>query len=95
MTWAFKNAKVSPEVMADPEVKAAMEAIDLAQWFKRLPWSRGDSPLSLAPQYEEYIFHDWEADVFDEEWMRNGLYAEGAAEQMADIPIDIICSWWV
>ncbi|MEW5308683.1 MAG: hypothetical protein WDW38_000622 [Sanguina aurantia] len=95
VTWAFKNAKVSPEVMADPGVKAAMDAIDLAHWFRRLPWSRGDSPLALAPQYEEYIFHDWEADVFSEEWMRNGLYAEGAAEQMADIPVDIICSWWV
>ncbi|MEW5298648.1 MAG: hypothetical protein WDW36_001743 [Sanguina aurantia] len=94
VTWAFKNAKVSPEVMADPGVKAAMDAIDLAHWFRRLPWSRGDSPLALAPQYEEYIFHDWEADVFSEEWMRNGLYAEGAAEQMADIPVDIICSWY-
>lgn len=52
MTWAFKNAKVSPEVTSDPEVKAAMEAVDLHEWFRSLPWQPGKSPLSLAPDYE-------------------------------------------
>ena len=52
VTWAFKNAKVSPEVMADPDVKAQMEGVDLAEWFRSLPWREGHSPLSLAPDYE-------------------------------------------
>jgi len=38
--------------MSDPSVKAAMEAVDIHEWFRSLPWRRGRSPLSLAPDYE-------------------------------------------
>ncbi len=48
-----QNAKVSPEVTKSPSVRAAMESIDLASWFRRVhEWFPGHSPLSLAPDYE-------------------------------------------
>jgi hypothetical protein len=53
MTASVQNAKVSPGVVAAPEVKAAMEAMNLREWFTRVhEWFPGYSPLSLAPEYE-------------------------------------------
>ncbi|GAX82516.1 hypothetical protein CEUSTIGMA_g9943.t1 [Chlamydomonas eustigma] len=94
VTWAFRNAKVSPEVTSNPDVKAQMEAMDIRDWFKTLPWREGNSPLSLAPDYERYIFEDWASDTFSERWQRCGLYAKGFEQQIPDIPVMIICSWY-
>src|SRR5882672_9024375 len=52
-TWAYRNALADTK---DPAVKAALGAIDIKQWFARLPWHKGDSPLAAAPEYEDYLF---------------------------------------
>jgi predicted acyl esterase len=36
-TWAFANARVSPSVLADPMAGAAMAAVDIKEWFTRMP----------------------------------------------------------
>src|SRR5258708_35383720 len=51
-TWAIKQAREAPEVMADPEAKAAMAAVDAADWVTRMPGRRGHSPLAAAPDGE-------------------------------------------
>ena len=28
-------------------------------WFARMPWRKGDSPVSAAPDYEDYLFEQW------------------------------------
>ncbi len=58
-TWAHSNARVAPEVVRDPDLLARLRAVDLFAWFGRLrtqPWRRGDSPLTLVPEYEDYLF---------------------------------------
>ena len=35
---------------------AALKAIDIKGWFARLPWKRGHSPLTPAPEYEDYVY---------------------------------------
>ena len=44
-TWAHKQAILSPEAEADPVMKAALEAEDIRDWFTRMPWQPGHSPL--------------------------------------------------
>src|SRR5687768_7052367 len=61
VTWAYNQALESPELMADAAKKKALESVDLKDWFARLPWTRGHSPLSLVPEYEQYVFDQWEA----------------------------------
>src|SRR6185436_17033020 len=43
-TWAFNNAEDSPEIQRDSAKLAALRAVDIKDWFKRLPWNRGESP---------------------------------------------------
>jgi len=62
-TWAYRNALADAR---DPEVKAALAAQDIGAWFRRLPWHKGDSPISAAPEYEDYLFEQWSHGVFDD-----------------------------
>ena len=57
-TWAYRNALADAK---DPAVKAALKPEDIAAWIARMPWQlrRGDSPLSAAPEYEDYLFEQW------------------------------------
>lgn len=93
-TWAFNNALQSPEVTGDPEVLAAMQAIDIREWFARLPWKRGESPVSLAPEYEDYLFDQWEHGEFDGFWKQLGIYAAGFYDQFPDAAMMHMSSWY-
>jgi putative CocE/NonD family hydrolase len=74
--WAFREAARSPEALADPVLKAALEAEDIAAWLTRLPWRPGHSPLRHHPGYEEALLEQWRAGAFDAYWARAGLCAE-------------------
>ncbi|WP_417624673.1 CocE/NonD family hydrolase [Paremcibacter congregatus] len=93
-TWAYRHALRSRAVQNDPDLKAALEKIDISAWFNRMPWSRGDSPLSLAPEYENYLFDMWEHGLYDETWRRPGLSALDHYDQFPDVPVAIIGSWY-
>lgn len=93
-TWAYRNALVSPEVTGDPEVKAAMEAVDIHRWFREMPWGPGRSPVSLAPDYEAYLFEQWTHGVFDDYWKQSGIYALGYHDVWPDAPMVHMSSWY-
>lgn len=93
-TWAFNNAIESPEIQGDPAKLAAMRGIDIREWFRRLPWKRGDSPVTLAPEYEDYLFEQWEKGEFDSYWKQLGIYAEGFYDQFPDAPMVHMSSWY-
>ncbi|HWZ68011.1 MAG TPA: CocE/NonD family hydrolase, partial [Stellaceae bacterium] len=90
-TWAYRNALADAR---DPEVKAALAAQDIRAWFRRMPWHRGDSPISAAPEYEDYLFEQWSHGVFDDYWKQPGIYAEGFYDRYADVPIVHLSGWY-
>jgi putative CocE/NonD family hydrolase len=94
VTWAFNEALQSPEVRSDPAKLAALKAVDLKDWFGRLPWSRGHSPLSAVPDYEDYVFDQWEHGNFDGFWQQLGIYAEGYYDRFCDAATLLISSWY-
>jgi putative CocE/NonD family hydrolase len=94
VTWAFNAALEAPEIRNDPARRAALQAIDIREWFGRMPWSRGHSPLSLVPEYEDYVFDQWEHGVFDDYWQQVGIYAEGSYDRFSDVPIVWMSSWY-
>jgi putative CocE/NonD family hydrolase len=94
VTWAFNQALEAPEIRNDPAKRAALQAVDIKQWFARMPWSRGHSPLSLVPEYEDYVFDQWEHGVFDDFWKQVGIYAEGSYDRFSDVPIIWMSSWY-
>src|SRR6266566_2575178 len=93
-TWAYRNALADAR---DPAAKAALAREDIAAWIARLPeqpWSRGDSPLSAAPDYEEYLFEQWSHGTFDAFWQQKGIYAEGQYGDYADVPMVHLSGWY-
>lgn len=92
-TWAYKQALESQEAQ-DPVIRAALEAEDMRDWFTRMPWRRGHSPLRWVPEYEDYLFEQWTAGTFDESWKQAGIYAEGFYEDFPDIPMVHMSSWF-
>jgi len=93
-TWAYRNALVSPEVTRDPQRQAAMQAVDIHEWFRRMPWRPGHSPVSLAPAYEDYLFEQWTHGDFDEYWKQAGIYAVGYHDVWPDAPMLHMSSWY-
>jgi putative CocE/NonD family hydrolase len=90
-TWAYRNALADAR---DPAVKAALAAQDIRAWFRRMPWRKGDSPVSAAPEYEDYLFEQWSHGVFDDYWKQPGIYAEGFYDRYADAPIVHLSGWY-
>lgn len=93
-TWAYKHALLSPESQRDPERLAALKSQDLKAWFKAMPWSEDRSPLSAAPEYEKYLLEQWRNGLFGPYWTQNGIYARGAYETYADVPMVHMSSWF-
>src|SRR5262249_38675200 len=90
-TWAYNNAIADAK---DPAVKAALRAADIRQWFTRMPWRKGESPLAAAPEYEDYLLEQWGHGNFDDYWKQPGIYAEGFYDRYADVPIIHMSGWY-
>lgn len=93
-TWAHRNALESGAVKRDPAVHAALAAEDIGAWFAAMPWQRGHSPLRSAPEYESYLFEQWEHGTFDDYWRQPELYAAGHYDTFDGIPTLLMCGWW-
>jgi uncharacterized protein len=93
-TWALNQALEAPEVRADAAKLAALQAVDIKEWFARMPWSRGRSPLSAVPEYEDYVFDQWERGTFDEFWQQVGIYAKGYYQRFPRAATMMISSWY-
>ncbi len=94
VTWAYSEAMESPASLHDPVRLKALKAIDIRGWFARMPWKRGHSPLSAAPEYEAYVYDQWEHGSFGPFWKQLGIYAKGYYDQFSDAPMVFMSSWY-
>ncbi len=92
VTWAFNNARAA--IKDDALARAAFDAEDLRAWFRAMPWQPGHSPLSAAPEYEQYLFEQWNAGVFSDFWRQAGIYALSRYDQVPDIAQLHMSSWY-
>jgi putative CocE/NonD family hydrolase len=93
-TWALRQAQLSPEAAADPVLHAALAAEDIRDWFTRLPWRPGHSPLRHHPDYEAYLFDQWEHGADDGFWRQPGIWAEGFHDRYSRAACVHMSSWW-
>lgn len=93
-TWAWNHAQDSRACEADPTLRAALAAEDVVAWFKRMPWSKGNSPVRWEPEYEAYLLDQWHHGNFDDYWKVVGLYAAGYYDEIPDIPVLLMSSWY-
>ena len=94
LTWALKHAQLAPETMADPERRAALEAVDIRRWIGVEKWRPGHSPISAAPEYEDFILEQWNEEGFSDFWKQRGIYARGWYDAFADVPRVHMSSWY-
>ncbi len=93
-SWAYNNALLSPEAQADPVLQAALAAEDLRDWFTRMPWKPGHSPLRHHPAYEAYLFEQWAHGPFDAFWQQLGIWAEGWHDRYSRAACVHMSSWF-
>ncbi|RPI45617.1 MAG: CocE/NonD family hydrolase [Betaproteobacteria bacterium] len=94
VTWAFNQARESPQAKADPVVRAALAQENLRDWFRAMPWKPGHSPVRYVPEYEDYLFEQWTQGSFGAYWKQLGIYTEGWHERFADVPQIHMSSWY-
>lgn len=94
LTWAYKQALLSPSVVADPAHVQALLDEDLFGWFRRLPWSEGQSPLRSVPEYEAYVLKQWRQGEYGDFWRQVGLSARNYYAVCADVPMVHLCGWY-
>ena len=92
VTWAVQQAKEA--LRGDPVASQALEMEDLHAWFKAMPWRQGQSPLRWAPEYEKYLFEQWENCDFSDYWRQPGIYAKGCYAGMPAVPQVHMSSWY-
>jgi putative CocE/NonD family hydrolase len=90
-TWAWRNALADAR---DPAVKAALRKVDIKDWFARMPWSPGHSPVAAATDYESYLFEQWTHGEFDDYWKQAGLWTQGFYARYADVPMLHMSGWF-
>jgi putative CocE/NonD family hydrolase len=93
-TWAHKQAILSPEAASDPVMKAALEAEDIRDWFTRMPWRPGHSPLRHHPDYEAFLFEQWTHGAHDEYWRQLGIWTAGYYGRYSHAACVHMSSWF-
>jgi uncharacterized protein len=94
VTWAYNLSLESPEVQKNPRLLAALQAVDIKAAFAHMPWKRGQTPISLVPEYESYVYEQWEHGKFDEFWKQLGIYAEGYYSQFSPAAMVHLSGWY-
>jgi putative CocE/NonD family hydrolase len=94
VTWAYNLSLESPQARQDPQLLAALKSVDIKAAFAHMPWQRGHSPLSLVPEFESYVYEQWEHGRFDDFWKQLGIYAEGYYSQFADAAMVHLSGWY-
>lgn len=93
-TWAYKQALESPAAKNNPVIAEALKKEDIKEWFARMPWKKGHSPIKWVPEYEDYLFEQWQHGKFDDFWKQIGIYAEGYYDVFSDVPMIHMSSWF-
>lgn len=83
-TWAYKQSRSEEE----------FDSNEIMEWFQRMPWAEGASPLAPGSSFEEYLLDQWRHGTFDDFWKHPGMYNEPFYNDVPDIPILFMSSWF-
>jgi len=89
MGWAFTEAGAD-----HPEIAAALAAEPVEKWFAATPLRRGLSPLSLAPDFEDYFLEEQSHADYDAYWKGLGKNWSEHYAGTSDIPMLHVGGWY-
>lgn len=91
LTWAFRQI---PLEIRDPVVKAHFERETIEDWYEAWPFRRGLNPLSIAPNFEDYLLEEFTHADYDGYWQEMGINWVEYYDQTADVPMVHIGGWY-
>jgi uncharacterized protein len=89
--WAFGQLAAQSN---NAEAKAMMQVEKPADWVAVLPGKRGLNPLSIAPNFEDYIFDMMTRADYDDYWKQPDVNWSAHFAETADIPMMHITGWY-
>jgi len=91
VTWAFSNMASES---SDTVIKQLFAREKVADWFQALPFKKGNNPLSVSPDFENYILEMWTHGDYDSYWKQMGINWVEYYGQTADIPMMHVSGWY-
>jgi uncharacterized protein len=88
--WAFRQLRGETD---DPKVAEMLETETPNRWFSAQPLRKGLNPLSVVPNFEDYLLSMATRGNADD-WRGLGLNWEDYYEQTADVPMIHIGGWY-
>lgn len=91
LTWAFRQLGTES---GDPVVAAmlALERVD--DWLTVMPLRKGLNPLSVAPNFEDFILTMMTHSDYDDYWKHPDVNWVEHYDDTADIPMLLISGWY-
>ena len=91
LTWAFRQI---PAEIKDPVVQAHFKLEKIDAWYDVWPFRRGLNPLSIAPNFEDYILEELTHTDYDDFWKSMGINWVEYYDQTADVPMVHVGGWY-
>ena len=91
VTWAFSNME---RETGDSLTKQMMAKEKVADWLQALPFKKGNNPLAVSPDFENYILEMWTHSDYDSYWKEMGINWVEYYKQTADIPMVHVSGWY-
>ena len=91
---ASRNAATEGRPWAAKVLSDMANQVNFMKWTSRLPWRRGETPLSLVPKYEDWTFKVcFEHVDYDDYWRHPGSARDEHLEAFPKIPILWVTGW--
>jgi len=91
LTWAFQQI---PEDITDTIVQAHFANEKINDWYHAWPFRKGLNPLSVAPNFEDYIIEEATHTDYDDYWKKIGINWVEYYAQTGDIPMVHVGGWY-
>ena len=96
MVYAFQMATTSREALADPNLRAALQAdLDrIREWLTRTPYRQGASALRALPSYERWLLDILGEADYNDYWRQRGYAIDQYYREHADVPTIYLGGWY-
>jgi len=92
LTWAFRQLEAETK---DPLVKEHLARAPIESWLEALPLRKGLNPLSVAPNFEDYILEmATHGDYDDDYWKHRDVNWQEHYDETLDIPMIHVSGWY-
>jgi putative CocE/NonD family hydrolase len=91
LTWAFRQLAAESD---DPVVRTMLDLDSINDWLTAMPIRKGLNPLSVSPNFEDFILEMMTHGDYDDYWKDLDINWVEYYDQTADIPMLLVSGWY-